>query len=96
MCLRMRHLERRQYQAASLIQALWKGFHTRKEFGEELAQYRRGIRFITAYAKGKLQKTRKVILMHKSATLVQKFIRGFRVYQSVRFVKVDNLVAFTL
>ena len=54
MCLRMRHFERRQYQAASLIQALWKGFHTRKEFASGLSTYSRAIRYLSGFMKGKL------------------------------------------
>jgi hypothetical protein len=96
MALRMRAYERKQYVAATLIQAVWKGYHSRYEIIPQLNAFKRGVNFLTTFLRGRIDRTKLRLQRNKAATLIQRLIKGYLVNSSFRFIKCDQTVGATL
>jgi len=96
MALRMRVRERREYQAATLIQAIWKGYYTRNIILKKLSQFKKGVTFITTFMRGKIDRAKLRVKRRKAAQLIQRYMKGYLVSKITRFVKCENSVFNTL
>ena len=96
MALKMRCMDREWYQAATLIQAIWKGFYCRKHVGELIRKYKRGVRFIITFGRGKIDRARARLKKNKAALLLQRHMKRYLVTNRIRYIKCEQSVTATL